>query len=157
MVSFLSPQLRVAGSALNQLSGELSGIAIVNGVVRSVCSCDKVLRIENDIVSVLDVLQSHWIYVMNEQPVVDLVAWYAQITTVVSDNDFVSKTMPFSGPVELLVDPSIEAKCRFADLTPQDEVLEPIFEGVEAFQFRITPNPRSHRLSPQDHARRKLA
>jgi hypothetical protein len=92
------------------LLGKQSFIAIVNGVVGSVCSCDQKIGIEKDFLAMNHVIWSQWIHVMHKKSVVDLVTLYSEIATVVTNNRDVPSLFPLTGCVELLVDPSIKAK-----------------------------------------------
>lgn len=63
-----------------------------------------------------NVRDTHRIHVVNVDLVVDLESFYAQITAHVSGNDVVSNGSPLMRSVKVLIDPSVVAERRFADL-----------------------------------------
>lgn len=66
-----------------------------------------------------DLILLHRVHVVDYDLVVDLESLNAQITSVVSDNNFVPDALPLTGPVETLVDVAIETKCWVADSSSQ--------------------------------------
>src|SRR4051794_20540131 len=98
----------------------------------------------------LNMLRQHRIHVMDQRSIVDLVALYTQVTTIVSDNYIISKTSPFSRSIELLVDVTIETESHYTDLSGKRQITESLFERVESSQFRVSKN--LHELSSREEA-----
>lgn len=75
-----------------------------------------------------DVIDAHWVHVMDDDAVVDVIALYAEITSVVSKDYVVANLLPLSRPVELLIDPTIEAERRLSDLSPERQIPIALFK-----------------------------
>src|ERR671913_954165 len=91
------------------------------------------------------------IHVMDDWISMNLVTLNAQIASVVSDDDGVSKIPPFPRRVEPLVDPTLETKGRFAYSPVQTKVIVPFLDGREL------PEPAvgsSHRTSDRTGRRK---
>lgn len=65
---------------------------------------------------------------MNNQTGVNVVSLNTEITSFISENDFVTKRTPFSRCVKPLINPSIESERLASDLSSQREVFESVFE-----------------------------
>jgi hypothetical protein len=78
--------------------------------------------------SVHDVYLTKGIHVMNNQTNVDVIAFYAKIAPLVSNNDSLPKLPPLSRSVELLIDPTIETERLMTDFALQRKVFESLFE-----------------------------
>lgn len=106
-------------------------------VVGSLAGADEKLRIDDPAFAILDIPNRKRIHVMNQQSERNLVTWDAQIAAHVAKYDFVSRMMPLSGRVELLVQPTIEPKGLLADYALEGQVFVPIFEGFESSKLGI--------------------
>lgn len=90
------------------------------------------------------------IHVMDDRIRTNLIARYAQIATVVSYDDVVTKISPFPRRVELLVHPTIKAKGRIAGPSVQSQVLVPVFNRIEPLKLSVRPSHRTHEaLAPR--------
>src|SRR6202000_150298 len=136
-INFSLPEFCVAWTSRNIGFCQETGIPEVNCVVRVVCRADQVLEIERHPCSVLDVLLSDRIHVMNNQTRVNFVAIDTQITAVVSDDGFLAQRSPFPRHVEPLIDPAIESERLAADFASNGEVLKPFLKGFQLNQFGI--------------------
>lgn len=102
---------------MNDKSREKCFVPVVNCVVRSMGRCDEELRVENATVAVSDVLNLHWIHVMNDGTTRYVVAVDAEVASVVSCNHVVANLLPLARGVELLVDPSVETESAITNNT----------------------------------------
>lgn len=57
-----------------------------------------------------DVTNAHWIQMMNDDAVVNLIPINTQVTTVITSDDVVTNLPPLRRRVELLIDPAIESE-----------------------------------------------
>lgn len=117
----------------------------MNGVVGLVCDGNQKLWIKNAWISRRNVVRRHWVHVMDDDPIMNFIAFYSEIATVISDDDSVAKLTPLSRGVELLIHVSIESERRLTDVAMKSQVLEPFLDGVESSQFRVSSN---HHPSP---------
>jgi hypothetical protein len=92
---------------------------------------DKVLRIEDVVVTVHDVVGYHGIHVVDYWSIEDLIARDTKIGSFVSCDDDMADLLPLSGSIELLVQVSLLIKCRSTDGSNKLEVFEPISERCE--------------------------
>jgi hypothetical protein len=99
------------------------------GIVGPVSGCYQVIDVQNELCAVSNVVNGHWIHVVNKQLTVDLVAFYAEITAIVAHDYVFSDLFPLSGSVELLVEIPIEAESRDADIAFEGEIVESLFKG----------------------------
>jgi hypothetical protein len=54
-----------------------------------------------------DVIYTHWVHVVDDDAVVDVIALYAEIASVVSKDYVMPDLLPLSRPIELLIEPTI--------------------------------------------------
>jgi hypothetical protein len=80
---------------------------------------DKVLRIEDVVVTVYDVIGYHGIHVVDYWAIEDLIARDTEIGAFVSCDDDMADILPFSGPIELLVQVPLLIECRHSDGTDE--------------------------------------
>lgn len=66
-------------------------------------NADQELGVKNRVITTGDVADSHRVHMVNDNAVEDWRFESGQVATFVSNNDFVSKTLPFERAVELLV------------------------------------------------------
>ena len=103
----------------------------------------------------LDCFGIHWVHVVYDDLVVDLVTFTTQIQTFVPCNNMLSNLSPLSRDIELLVDVSIEPEGRRADDTTKLKICEPLFERVETSELSMRSNNLLHVDPP--HALRNYA
>lgn len=120
----------------------------MNGVVGLVCRRDEKLWVEDAAVTVSDVLDAHRIHVVDDGTTRNIVAFDAEITAAIADDDVVTNLLPLSGGVELLVDPTIKPKGRVAHRASQREVAEALMKVFDQPKFGIRSNPRHRALRP---------
>lgn len=89
VLSFL-PQTRIIRSAFCRHGNQQTLIAVMNSIVGIVTGRDKVFGIEQNIGTVGDVLCGDGIHVVNENPVVNIEAFRAEVTAVVAEDDEVT-------------------------------------------------------------------
>jgi len=135
----------------------VSLVTVVNGVVCWKRGCDEKLRIENTHVAMYDVVGGHRIQMMNRDPLMNIVTFDAKITAIVSDDDMIANITPLSRNVELLIDVSIETEGRLADCAAESQVLEAILEGLDATEFGVRSNPRTHLIPLPEDCRSKTS
>jgi len=68
---------------------------------------------------------------MHNYTIVNLVSFNSEITTFIPSYGIMAKTTPFSGRIELLIDPSVSAEGCTADLSLKREILKTLFERYE--------------------------
>jgi hypothetical protein len=90
---------------------------------------NKVLRIEDVVITVYDVIGYHGIHVVDYWAIEDLIARDTKIGAFISCDDDMANLLPFSGPIELLIQVSLLIECRSTDDSCELEVFEPILEG----------------------------
>lgn len=113
-------------------------IAIMDSVVCFVRDTDQVIGIQKKLGSILYVLQTYRIHVMNYDLAVNIVSFDAEITAVVSDYYLISDSFPFRRTrVEHLVEYPVESESLFTNRAVKLEVLEPFFKGQKMRQFSI--------------------
>src|SRR6478736_6847689 len=117
------------------------------GVVRVYRRRDQKFRINDPIFAMNNIVRSHRIDVMNQNNVMYFIAWYAEITAFISDDDMFSNASPCSRPVKLLVDPPIKPKSSDSYFPTHLEIVESILKGDEPRQFRICSSLR-HKTQP---------
>lgn len=108
-----------------------------------VCGCDQILGIEDVKFSVNDVSHRHWVHVVNDRSVVNVVAIDAQIATEVSSDNVASCLTPFSRGVESLVEMTFNAEGGITNGASKTQVLVPLFEAFDSSEFRVSPKPDS--------------
>src|SRR5262245_24469435 len=103
-------------------------------------SCDEVLRIEDVVVPMLELLHRERIHVMHVHPVVNLKARNATIASEVPSDDQRPCLLPLIGAVEVLVEHSFPPKGSFPHRTPKLEVTEAIVEVIKPIELGACPN-----------------
>lgn len=83
----------------------------------------------------LQSVQRQWIHVMDDQIRMDFVTRNAQITTIVPCYDEIPDGLPFSGPVEALIDPSIVSKRLNSQNSSQLEIAIPLEERFQSTEL----------------------
>jgi len=96
------------------------------------CGGNKILWIKYPSFPTFNVLRCYGIHVVNHQPRMDLIAWDTKIASVVTKYDLVTNVQPFTGPVEPLVDPTVETKSSLTHLAPKDEIVKAFFKRLKA-------------------------
>lgn len=110
-----------------------------------VSRADQIFWIHQVIGSVENIVFGYRVHVVNDHPTVNVVTIDSKITTVVSNYEFVSKTLPFSSLVELLVQISVESESVFPNVTiGQLQILEPLLEGFKFAKFGVRSNHLHH-------------
>ena len=102
---------------MNDQLREETLISVVNCVMSLVSGRDEELRIENVVVPVYEIIRGHGVHVVDDSALKYVVVLDAQVTTIVSGDDVVTKLSPFSRGVEHLVHPSVETEGLLPDLT----------------------------------------
>ena len=110
--------------------------------------CDQVVYVEQRVGARNNVIRVDWIHVVNQDPTVDLVPIYTKITTVVADNNFVSKIAPLSRRVESLVQIAIKAERADPDMATQRQITKALSEVLDATKLSVCPKDR-HRHRPE--------
>lgn len=57
---------------------------------------DEKVWIQNPIVTVENIVRRHWVHVVDDDPVMDVIAFDTQITTVVTSNDKLANMSPLT-------------------------------------------------------------
>lgn len=104
-------------------------IPVVDRVVSAMRGCDQVFGVEDPFLPILNVPRRERIHVMDKQTKVNDVAENAEIATMIANNDPISSVLPLLRLIEVLIDPPIKPECRFANVTPQRQVLKTLFKG----------------------------
>ena len=103
----------------------------MNGVMRLVCYANQVVKIQSTSRSVQDVLFVDRVHVVHDNSIMNLMSFDSEITTFISRYDVVTKATPFTGCIELLIDPTITAEGRTAYFSTNGKVVEPFFERFQ--------------------------
>lgn len=106
-------------------------IAVVNSVVGLVRCGNKELRIDDVLTTVNNLVNTHWIHVVNNGTTVDLVTLDTEITSFVPKEDGVTNMPPLPRAIEPLIDPTIEPERRLPNCSSESQVLIPLFERWE--------------------------
>lgn len=119
-------------------------ITVVDCIVRLVGYSDKILRIEDCFVLMNDVINRHWIHMMDDDLIEDLIAFDSEVQTKISSDYFVSNVFPFRRSIESLIEVSIETESGSANRAFELKVVETLFESLKTPKFRVSSNPHSH-------------
>lgn len=87
-----------------------------------------------------NIIRNHRIHVMDENLVMNLVAFNTEITRHVSNNDTMTKLSPFLRPIELLVHVPVKPKRAPTHLTVKTEVFESLFERLQPSKLGVASN-----------------
>lgn len=101
----------------------------MNGVVCVVRHADEKLGIDDGTVTLDEICQSHRIHVMDDDLVVNVVAFDPEIAPVVSSDHEVADLLPLTGSIELLIDPTVGTERRLRDSSTESQVTVPFFDG----------------------------
>lgn len=104
----------------------------MNGIMSVLRNCYQIIRIENARISISDLIHSDWIQVMDVKTFMDFIPRNAKITSVITSDYLVTDLSPFSGRVEILVNPSVETKSRFSNIPPERKIIEPFSERINS-------------------------
>ena len=109
----------------------------MNSVVRPVCCGNQIIRVENKIIRVLEVLRRDRVNVMNQDSVMNVVAFNSQITTMIFCDYVLSKLLPLRGSIESLIEVSVKPKSWVPNRSWKLQVVETILKGFELTKLRI--------------------
>lgn len=109
----------------------------MNSVVRPMRCSDEIVWVNERIRARDDVIGVNWVHVMDQDSAVDLIAFHTEVTTVVSDDYFVTKVFPFPRLVESLVEIAIEAESTDSDLARQREIAKALDESFDSAEFTV--------------------
>lgn len=129
--------------SLNERLPQERVVAVMDGIVGVVRRGDQELGIEYVIVAVNDVVGRHRVHVMDDDLVIDLIAFDAEVHTEISGDHIVTSLLPLSRSVESLVQITIEPESGLPDFTAEPEVGIPLFKGVKPSEFGICPSLQS--------------
>lgn len=83
---------------------------------------------------------------MNKQVSANLMTRHPQIATFISDDDVLTKALPFVRSIELLIDPPIEPGGGLPNGAAEFQVFESVLERTPLKHFAIRSNHRSRPL-----------
>lgn len=115
----------------------------MDGIVGVVRRGDQKLWIEYVVVAVNNVVCRHRVHVMDDDLVIDLIPFDAEVHTEISGDHIVTSLLPLSRSVESLVQVTIEPESGLPDFTAEPEIGIPLFKGVKPSEFGICPNLQS--------------
>ena len=102
----------------------------MNCVVSGVTRGDQVLRIDENIGVLVDVVDSDDVEVMDDQSRVgERGIWIAEIASVIANDHVAASVLPFFGVVKYLIEPAVESESSFADWARELQVFEALLEG----------------------------
>ena len=88
----------------------------------------QVFRIQNKIHMIIDLLEIHWVHVVNVNPSVNIPALDAEIASVVASDHDVANMLPFFGTIKPLIDVSIKSKGFNADRSGKKQISKTFIE-----------------------------
>src|SRR5690606_26512569 len=135
-------------------------VTIVNGVMCHQSGCDEILGVENVGITVYEVFDGHRIHVMNDDSIVDLVVFCAEVTSEVASDDFLSHLSPLHRPIERLVEIALVSEGLCSDRASKGQISEPFLERVEPIKLRVRSNhrrlPHPERSTERNHGKLRL-
>lgn len=107
----------------------------MNGVMSSLCGCNQKFWIKYPLFSMNNIVNTHWVDVMNQHLVVDLEPRNTKVTTIISYDYMVSQLSPLMRTIERLIDVSIESESLNPDLPSEFKILKAFLERPEVSKF----------------------
>ena len=102
----------------------------MDGVVCFVRDTDQVIGIQKKLGSILYVLQTYWVHVVNNDLSVNIVSFDAEITAIISDYYLVSNSFPFPRTgVKHLIEYPVESEGLLTDGAMELQIIESLFKG----------------------------
>ena len=97
-------------------------------IVRPMGCCNEKVWLKDCFVPGHDIIDRHWIHVMNDWAVMDLVSGNSKIATVISSDNMIANALPLSRPVKCLVKVSVKAECVGANGSVKTKILVSLFK-----------------------------
>lgn len=102
-----------------------------------VCGGNQELWVQDVIIVVDDVVGRHWVHMMYDDLVIDLIPFDSEVKTYISCDDIVPDLLPLSRGIESLVQITVEAESGLPDFTTEPEIVITLVKGVKPSEFRI--------------------
>src|SRR5690606_11157026 len=122
-------------------------VTIMDGVMCSVRSGYKKLRIENISISMFDLLRSHRVHVMDDNLIMDFITRQREVFSLVSSYNVITNISPLPRGIETLIHVSIMTERFKTYYASKFKIVESFFECGKLDQVRICSMP--HRKLPE--------
>ena len=151
----LFPRTRIVRSSLfrhcdqiSELCAKMYCLVCVEGYRYQVTRIHQVQRTR------FNVFHRQRVHVMDQDPVMNIVSFNAQVASVIAEDDDVADALPLFRAVKHLVETSVVTKCLFTNFARQAKVFVSFFKCREGYQFVIGSNnlphyrPDTHEMPP---------